>query len=448
MSKSVKFSDALKNFSAPGFELLLLLSGIVALLLTARPAIISDGLVRYGVVHALLHADPLPRIKYSLVQPILSFPLGLVAQSMHADAQDVVAYFNICVFCVLGAVLFRMLCVVYSRRQAVRVFILLLGASMFPHYLRYYYGEVFSALCIGAGFALSVRNAGWTALPLGLGIANTPPLLIPVVLASVFFRQRWAVLGSGVGLGLVLIGAENFFKYGSLLNVAYLSEIERGFATVLPYSGRPGFSYPLFFGVLSVLFSFGKGLVFFIPGLFLLISERVRAALKMSVAMARSAFVFCAALVLVYAGWWAWYGGVCWGPRFFLILCVPASMAVAACLDGAWGARWSMLVASVLTLSTWVGVNGVVFGQEDMGMCWANNYELEFLCWYVPEFSALWRPFVVRGAGGVAQAMLHDDRAFFVLWQLIVFVYFLARVAVSALRKQGPAPVAASSGAA
>ena len=34
-------------------------------------------------------------------------------------------------------------------------------------------------------------------------------------------------------------------------------------ATILTYSGRPGFSYPLFFGVLSVLFSFGKGLVCF-----------------------------------------------------------------------------------------------------------------------------------------------------------------------------------------
>jgi hypothetical protein len=247
----------------------------------------------------------------------------------------------------------------------------------------------------------------------------------------------------------VLIGVENIFKYGALWNVAYLSEIERGFATVLPYSGRPGFSYPLFFGILSVLFSFGKGLVFYIPGVFLLFSEAVRATLKMSAATAWSVFAFCAALVLVYAGWWAWYGGVCWGPRFFLILCVPASMALAACLDGAWGPRWNMLASLVLALSTWVGVNGVVFGQEGMGACWANNYELEFLCWYVPEFSALWRPFVVRGAGGVAHAMLHDDRRFFVLWQLLVFVYFFAHIAGSAMRnqRQRHASVAASGGA-
>jgi hypothetical protein len=96
-----------------------------------------------------------------------------------------------------------------------------------------------------------------------------------------------------------------------------------------------------------------------------------------------------------------------------------------------------------------VGVNGVVFGQADMGLCWVNNYELEFMCWYVPEFSALWRPFVVRGAGGVAHAMLHDDRALFVLWQLLVFVYFFAHIAASAMRNQGRgrASVAAPGGA-
>ena len=42
-----------------------------------------------------------------------------------------------------------------------------------------------------------------------------------------------------------------------------------GFATVLPYSGLPDFSYPLFFGLLSIFFSFGKGLVYFAPGLLL-----------------------------------------------------------------------------------------------------------------------------------------------------------------------------------
>ena len=42
-----------------------------------------------------------------------------------------------------------------------------------------------------------------------------------------------------------------------------------GIKTIMPYSGRPGFSYPFLFGLLSILFSFGNGLLFFTPGLLL-----------------------------------------------------------------------------------------------------------------------------------------------------------------------------------
>lgn len=412
-------------------EIALLVCGSFVLLVTVRPAIVGDGLVRFGVVQALLLAQPLPVEKYSLVQPFLSLPLACLAKWVGWNVQGAVAYFNVCVFFVLSCVFFRSLLGFYDRGRVVRCFVLLLSASMLPHALQHYYGEVLSALCICTGFSLAARNSGWAALLLGLGIANTPPLMVPVALACVFFRSRFFVLGLGVALGLAFILAENVFKYGSLMNAGYLSEAERGFSTLLPYSGRPGFSYPLFFGVLSVLFSFGKGLVFFIPGIFLLISERVRAALHLSVAMGRGVLVFCTALVLVYAGWWAWYGGLCWGPRFFLILSVPASMVLAVCLEHRWGAGWRVLTFGVLALSTWVGVNGVVFGQADMELCWANDYALEFLCWYVPEFSALWRPFVMHGAGGVVRAMMSDDRALFALWQTLVFVYFLASIAVS-----------------
>jgi len=49
----------------------------------------------------------------------------------------------------------------------------------------------------------------------------------------------------------------------------------------------------------------------------------------------------------------------------------------------------------ILALSFWVGINGSVFDQSNLDICTANNYALESLCWYVPEFSVLWRPFVV-----------------------------------------------------
>ena len=48
----------------------------------------------------------------------------------------------------------------------------------------------------------------------------------------------------------------------------------------------------------------------------------------------------------------------------------------------------------LLALSVWVAANGAVFRQDDQGICQANNYALESLCWYTPEFSPLVLPFI------------------------------------------------------
>jgi hypothetical protein len=61
--------------------------------------------------------------------------------------------------------------------------------------------------------------------------------------------------------------AENYMKFGNALNTPYLADVEHGFVTIMPFSGEPGFSYPIVFGALSILFSFGKGLIFFIPSI-------------------------------------------------------------------------------------------------------------------------------------------------------------------------------------
>ena len=102
-------------------------------------------------------------------------------------------------------------------------------------------------------------------------------------------------------------------------------------------------------------------------------------------------------LVLVYARWWAWYGGAVWGPRFFLFASLPAALVLAR-----WTARadahstWAnAFVLTAVALSCWVGASGVVFQGHGSERLWANDFELEYLNWYVPEYSVLWLPFVV-----------------------------------------------------
>jgi hypothetical protein len=150
-------------------------------------------------------------------------------------------------------------------------------------------------------------------------------------------------------------------------------------------------------GVLSILLSFGKGLIFYCSGLLLIgwAWKHISHPIDRKMLILWSLIVL--GLVLAYASWWSWYGGWYWGPRFFLFASVPASWILAKLIHAS---RKSLPLCVVLlcflTFSIWVGVNGVVFQQKTLDACTADNYALESLCWYVPEFSPLLRPFIAH----------------------------------------------------
>src|SRR5262249_1260204 len=154
------------------------------------------------------------------------------------------------------------------------------------------------------------------------------------------------------------------------------------------------FSYPFFFGLLSILLSFGKGLIFFAPGLLLPVGKTLlRIEQREHLPLQRVYILwlcFLVGLILVYARWWAWYGGVVWGPRFLLFASIPASFALAIRLhykDASFATN--LFTLAVLALSVWVGIDGTVMHgvAVDIPTCAANHYILEELCHYTPEFS-------------------------------------------------------------
>jgi hypothetical protein len=139
--------------------------------------------------------------------------------------------------------------------------------------------------------------------------------------------------------------------------------------------------------------------------------------------------LFLIGLILVYSKWWAWYGGWFWGPRFLLFASVPASLAIAVQLDRPRGRSLGTLlgVFAALTLSAWVGLNGAIFDQRDLELCVQNTYALEVLCWYTPEFSVLWHPFV----SGLS---MPADQIVLVVYFAIVYVWLAVAVAVEIVR--------------
>jgi hypothetical protein len=294
---------------------------------------------------------------------------------------------------------------------------------MFPNHVRDYFGEMFTAILVCTGIAaLTVgRHAlGWTAMV--IGVVNTPATLIGMLFVAVRHVRQTRQLRHLIAVvpAILLILLERWIRRGSPFVSGYETLVPFA-VTVMPYSGGPGFTYPIFFGVLSVLFSFGKGLVFFAPGLLLPIGRDEVAFSREHREVWAYSLCFVAGLIVAYSKWWSWYGGWAWGPRFYLVASVPASLAIAVKLQQTKHLKTPVLVAlvAIVTLSVWVAINGAVFDKNNLRTCTDNAWALESLCWYTPEFSVLWHPFIDRSPVSFEQGL-------FIGYCTIVWMYLIA----------------------
>jgi hypothetical protein len=395
--------------------------GLIALVQFLPSKILGDGAARFQAITNLLELGELSKMRYSIVGPAFSSPLWFLGK-LYQTSEWWCERYNLIVFAIGLLIIYLLLKDRVDRGLIRKFFLILIVASMFPNNLANYYGEVFTAMLVGVGILAMVikhRLGGWIAVV--LGVVNTPAS----ILGLGFMVLNW--IGKNKRLRYVLavvaaaglIAAEAWIMRGSPLNTGYQSDA--GSRTLMPYSGEPGFSYPIFFGLLSILFSFGKGLFFFAPGLLLPVRNKLlklQQGIKLDLYAVYTLWIsFLVGLVLVYSHWWAWYGGWFWGPRFLLFASIPASFALAVCLQYRDNSlKANLLTLLILALSVWVGIDGAVFSQKNLSECLTRNFSYEFLCHYVPEFSVLWRPFVVT-------AQLDMKEIAYVVYSVIVFVY-------------------------
>ena len=365
-----------------------------------------DGWVRYRVVEALAHglapgevSTVVPRWsgRWPLLSTVTALPLWFLGSLVKSPAWWIARY-NALLFA--GGVLATWL-LLKDRvdRELVRTFlVLLVAASMFPGHVVAFFGfEVFTAVLVGVG-GIAVTTGrpklGWPLLV--LGVASSPAAIVGLGFAAavaVWRTKRLRYLLAPAA-AVVVILADSWVRNGDVFP-SYVGT-DRGPRNVLPYSGLPGFSYPFAFGVLSILFSFGKGLIFFAPGMFLPVRRALVAVKEHLWSLQVLWLAFVMGLVLVYAPWRGWDGGFFWGPRFFLVASLPASLALAARLQRRDGPVLSRaLTVTALAVSTWVGVSGATYGMANLTMCDSSTGQVdEYLCAYTIEFSALWHPFV------------------------------------------------------
>jgi len=381
----------------------LLAVGLLVLFFVLPHDVEGDGRLRFDALQGWLAGHGIPDTKFPLIGSIPAIPLMLLGHVIGTPEWWVSRY-NVIVYGAGLGLLYALL----RRRldgDVLAAFLLLLGTTaMLPGSLTGFGAETFSAMTVASGLAAwSVGRWKTAAVLTGVGAANQPATLLGLALAMGWWawREKRARALVPVVLGAGLWFLENAVRHKSALSTGY--ENDHGFQTVLPYSGLPGFSYPTPFGVMSLLLSFGKGLLFFAPGLVLVFGRGLEALRSVREVLVLW-MVYLAGLVLVYATWWAWYGGFTWGPRFLVFASLPASLLLAVQVRRPPRTLLALsVVVAALVLSVWVGIDGQAFGRFGQDVCAANHYYLEAFCWYVPEFSVLWTPFVFR-----AQVSLQD----------------------------------------
>jgi hypothetical protein len=355
----------------------------------------GDDVVRFGTIENLLHQGTLNPLKFSLAMPLVSAPFLLLGEVVRSP-QWWAGRFNVIFLAAGVAAAFWML---RGRVDAVllrRFALLLMFASFMTDRLRGYDAEVLTAELAALGIVALLtgrRFAGWTMLV--IAAVNTPAATLPLALVAAAETARTKRLRNllAIGAAIALIMVEDWVRRGGPLRTGYTND--HGVVTFLPYSGRPGFSYPFLLGVLSILFAFGRGIVFYMPGIVLWFGERTRRVARDYRYAVWLMLLFVVGLVLAYAKWWAWYGGTSWGPRFFLFAAIPSSFLIALRLRRAGESPLADTVTLFfLAFSGWVGVAGAIDNHGIFSFCFQNNYSLESACWYTPEFSTLWHPLV------------------------------------------------------
>lgn len=381
------------------WELFLIVLGAVIYLFSYPHGIHGDASVRYDALLSFLSTGKLAPMVYSYVHPLVSAPLLLFGY-LYKDGFWWVSRFN--AFAALGTIAYAAWC---ARRWkgwsagSVRLLVLLLLAgTMLPKHVTDYYAEVFSAcMVLVAIFFFQKNKSAWAILALCLSVWNMIATIFGAGALLVFFAirsRRWRyVLASP----LLVIGfaVENYLKFSEFYPTAYMA-MQAGPHTMLPYAMGPGFSYPLFFGLLNVFLSFGRGILFFAPGLLAFLHPALWRGEDKSKQLLWAGFVYLLGITLVYAKFWAWHGGAFWGPRYFLV----ASLLAAFALTELWRERdlslvWRVYWVGAVMLSLWVGCQGVLYGTDFLGDCYSQAHELEFVCHYVPQYSALWRVFII-----------------------------------------------------
>jgi hypothetical protein len=271
---------------------------------------------------------------YEFLMPLASVPLVWGSQALNdlflqtddlAAARFFVGRFNQIVTALCGVLVFHLALQFYRDPLVSVIVALLYGIGTFAwSYSKFHFREPLTALTLLVGtYGLmtffqsgEMRLLGLGTLGFALSTFTRLSSLLCFAWALLYaeYKIRHAytegrrrrqirilLLGSFFGT-LVVIALYNWYRFGSIIDFGYPGET---------------WSTPLLEGVYGLLLSPGKGVFWYAPilvpsvlGMFKLY-PRWRAEILLLT-------TFFLSYLLFHAGFWIWWGGDCWGPRYLV----------------------------------------------------------------------------------------------------------------------------------
>jgi hypothetical protein len=259
-------------------------------------------------------------VRFSLGQPLAALPFYLLGRILGGPDSPTTRLFVNALSAVAmagaGALLYAWGRSLWDGRTALLTLAIFVLATPAPVYARLFFSEALLTFCLllgfrlfftrrPAGIALGGLAIGWAVLTREGAAAALPAAALALLVLARDRRERLAFAGYGMlgaALPISLLLWYNVYRFGHPLRHGYEGE---------------GFTASLLEGVAGLLFSPGRGLLFYAPTV-LLALPGARLLWRRDRALVLTAGMLFAGYLLMYGRWWAWDGGWAWGPRFLV----------------------------------------------------------------------------------------------------------------------------------
>ncbi|MEW5691792.1 MAG: hypothetical protein AB1765_00685 [Candidatus Hydrogenedentota bacterium] len=149
-----------------------------------------------------------------------------------------------------------------------------------------------------------------------VNIIYTPVFYIFFLLKNRNLLKNIEFLAISILLPVILHFAYNSFYRGDFYNFGYQP---RYYDTLTKVWVHQGFSHSILRGLAGYLFSPGKSFFIYNPLLLLALAGIIKGIIEKQI-LAVMIFILFLQTIFLYAGWAPWEGGLCYGPRFLLII--------------------------------------------------------------------------------------------------------------------------------